>query len=67
MKHMKILLLSAALTFTLLGVRTVTSSIVQTPLQNVSKDKNTSVTYVVFGDNGEIEQLYSYPAYQADR
>lgn len=66
-KHMKILLLSTVFAFTLLTGMKYASSINQTPLQNVPKDKNTAVTYMVYGNNGEIEQLYSYPAYRADR
>ncbi|ODR47482.1 hypothetical protein BEI59_22685 [Eisenbergiella tayi] len=63
-KHMKILLLSTVFAFTLLtGVKTA-NAINQTPLQNIQKDKNTAIIYVVYGDNGEIEQLSSYPAYQ---
>lgn len=63
-KHMKILLLSTVFAFTLLtGVKTA-NAINQTPQQTVPKDKNTAITYVVYGDNGEIEQLYSYPVYQ---
>lgn len=65
-KHIKILLLSTVFAFTLLiGVKTA-NVINQTPQQTVPKDKNTAITYVVYGDNGEIEQLYSYPAYQAN-
>lgn len=66
-KHMKILLLSTVFAFTLLtGVKTA-NAINQTPLQNIPKDKNTAITYVVYGHNGEIEQLYSYPAYQLNK
>lgn len=65
-KHMKIILLSTVFAFTLItGVKSA-NAINQTPLQNVPKDKNTAVTYMVYSDNGEIEQLYSYPAYQAN-
>lgn len=66
-KHMKILLLSTVFAFTLLTGVKYANAINQTPLQDVPKDNNTTVTYVAYGDNGEIEQLYSYPAYQADR
>lgn len=63
-KHMKILLLSTVFAFALLtGVKYV-NAINQTPQQTVPKDKNTAITCVVYGDNGEIEQLYSSPAYQ---
>lgn len=66
-KHMKILLLSTVFAFALLTGVKYANLINQTPLQNVPKDKNTAVTYMVYGDNGEIEQLYSYPTYRADR
>ena len=65
-KHMKILLLSTAFASTLLTGVKYANAINPTPLQNVPKDKNTAITYVVYGGNGEIEQLYSYPAYQAN-
>lgn len=65
-KHIKILLLSTVFAFALLMGVKYANSINQTPLQNVPKDKDTAVTYMVYGDNGEIEQLYSYPAYQAN-
>lgn len=63
-KHIKILLLSTVFAFEFLTGVKYANSINQTPLQNVPKDKNIAVTYVVYGDNGEIEQLYSSPAYQ---
>ena len=63
-KYMKVLLLSTIFAFTPLTDAKFTNVINQTPQQTVSKDKNTAITYVVYGDNGEIEQLYSYPAYQ---
>ena len=66
-KYMSVLLLSTVFAFTLLTVVKYANAINQTPLQNVPKDKNTVVTYMVYGNNGEIEQLYSYPAYRADR
>ncbi|ODM03637.1 MULTISPECIES: hypothetical protein [Lachnospiraceae] len=66
-KYMSVLLLSTVFAFTLLTGVKYANAINQTPLQNVPKDKNTVVTYMVYGNNGEIEQLYSYPAYRADR
>lgn len=66
-KYMSVLLLSTVFAFTLLTSVKYANAINQTPLQNVPKDKNTAVTYMVYGNNGEIEQLYSYPAYRADR
>ena len=66
-KHMKVLLLSTVFAFTLLAGGNARNAINQTRQQTISKDKQTAVTYVVYGENGEIEQLYSYPAYQADR
>lgn len=66
-KYMSVLLLSTFFAFTLLTGVKYANAINQTPLQNVPKDKNTVVTYIVYGNNGEIEQLYSYPAYRADR
>lgn len=30
-------------------------------------NKETAVSYAVFDNDGEIKQLYSYPAYQADK
>ena len=65
-KYMSFLLLSTVFAFTLLTDMKYANAINQTPLQNVLKDKNTAVTYMVYGDNVEIEQLYSYPAYQAN-
>ena len=66
-KYMCVLLLTTVFAFTLLTGVKYENAINQTPLQNVPKDKNTVVTYMVYGNNGEIEQLYSYPAYRADR
>ncbi|MDC7291757.1 hypothetical protein NXH76_28735 [Blautia schinkii] len=65
-KHIKILLLSTAFAFMLLTGVKYANAITQTLQQTVPKDKNTAITYVVYGGNGEIEQLYSYPAYQAN-
>lgn len=66
-KYMSVLLLSTFFAFTLLTGVKYANAINQTPIQDVPKDNNTTVTYVAYGDNGEIEQFYSYPAYQADR
>ena len=56
-KYMSVLLLSTVFAFTLLTGVKYANAINQTPLQNVPKDKNTVVTYMVYGNNGEIEQL----------
>lgn len=66
-KYISVLLLSTICAFTLLMGVKFSNVVSQTPLQDVQKNKNTTVTYMVYGDNGEIELLYSYPAYQADR
>ena len=63
---MSFLLLTTAFAFMLLTGVKYANAINQAPLQDVPKDKNTAVTYMVYGDNGEIELLYSYPAYQAN-
>lgn len=65
-KYMSFLLLTTAFAFMLLTGVKYANAINQAPLQDVPKDKNTAVTYMVYGDNGEIELLYSYPAYQAN-
>lgn len=46
-KYMSVLLLSTVFAFTLLTGVKYANAINQTPLQNVPKDKNTVVTYMV--------------------